>query len=57
MSEIRELTWDRIDLDRLKVRYELAKEKDEELFTFRGEQFVTDYAKYLTEHLSNEFLK
>lgn len=57
MSEIREMMWSKESLVKLEARYKLAKEKEDETFTFRGESFYTDYAKYLIEHLNNEFNK
>ena len=43
------------DLQRLKSIYKEAVEADEYTLWFEGNQFVTNYAKYLIEHLENEF--
>ena len=48
-----EITWDRHLLNKLQIAYDKAVEEDKEVFTFKGEQFVTSYAKYLIEHLEN----
>lgn len=36
---------------RLKKRYEQAVEQKENQFTFEGDEYVTDYAKYLLQYL------
>ena len=37
----------------LRKRYDKAVENDEETFTFKGEELLTSYAKYLLEHLES----
>lgn len=46
------IQFDRKKYKALKERYEEAKKKDEERFTFEGKELVTDYAKYLLQYLS-----
>ena len=43
--------FDRPKMKRLQARYDRAVEKKEEWFVFDGEQYLTDYAKYLLEYL------
>jgi hypothetical protein len=45
--------WDRPTLDRLKKRYDEAVRDHEYKFTFEGDEFLTDYAKYLIEYLES----
>ena len=40
---------------RLKQRYKQAVKKGEREFEFNGSIFLTEYAKYVLEYLSNEF--
>lgn len=42
-------------LERLKSRYKLAVEKNEDTFEFDGKTYVRGYAKYLIEYLESKF--
>ena len=41
------------DVIALRKRYEQAVANDEEIFTFKGEELLTSYAKYLIEFLES----
>jgi hypothetical protein len=41
----------------LKMLYNNAKSNNNDSFIFQNKTLVTDYAKYLIEHLSNTFEK
>ena len=41
----------------LKMLYNNAKSNNNNFFIFQNKTLVTDYAKYLIEHLSNTFEK
>ena len=41
----------------LAARYRLAVENNEEQFVFEGNDYLTAYAKYLLQHLSNQGLE
>ena len=41
----------------LAARYRLAVENNEEQFVFEGNDYLTAYAKYLLQHLSNQNLE
>jgi len=49
------ITWTPEKLQKLKVAYNEAEKGKKLSFTFAGAEFVTGYAKYLIEHLENEF--
>ena len=42
------------DVAALRKRYDQAVENDEEIFTFKGEELLTSYAKYLVEFLESD---
>jgi hypothetical protein len=43
------------DISTLKTLRSQTEEKGLEVFTFKGAELRTDYAKYLIEHLENHF--
>ena len=45
------ITWTRPMLERLKAEHAKAEKFGEPTFQFEGHRFVTNYAKYLIEHL------
>lgn len=49
--------FDRAKLERLKLRVKEAVEKNEETFTFEGNEFVLSYAKYFIEYLESRLPK
>lgn len=52
---MKSINWTREMLARFKKRYQQAVDKSEEQFNFDGNDFVTDYAKYLIEYLDEVF--
>lgn len=48
-------TYSRETLKQLKMAYDKARVEGQEQFVFNGEVLVTDYAKYMIEHLENLF--
>ena len=42
------------DFRQFKIAYKEASEAKNHLFVFRGEEFLTDYAKYLIQHLETQ---
>lgn len=49
------ITWTADKLKRLKGAYQQAVEATDDEFSFDGNQFVTNYAKYLIEYLEGQF--
>lgn len=49
LTEIIELE----DLEPLKIEYNKAKEQNQDIFIYKKQEFVTDYAKYLIEYMEN----
>lgn len=49
------VNFDRAMALRLKARYQQAVKAEETEFTFEGNSLLTGYAKYLVEHLANQF--
>lgn len=47
------INFDKQKLERLKTAYKKAKEEEKFQFNFDGKVLITDYAKYLIEHLQN----
>ncbi len=47
------ITFDRQELINLKRSYTLAVEENKEQFTFKGNELLTSYAKYLIEYLES----
>ncbi len=45
------MTFTKSDLAELKKAYKKAIENNKDSFVFRGQTFVTNYAKYLIEYL------
>ncbi len=41
--------------DALRSAYEVSVEKKQDTFNWHGNAYVTSYAKYLLEHLDNQF--
>jgi predicted GTPase len=54
MSE-RMTTFDRPMVDRLRIAYETAKKEKADSFIFEGNEYLTDYARYLLEYLDRKF--
>jgi hypothetical protein len=52
-----EIRFDRPMLNRLKKAYDKATSKSKDMFTFEGNDYVTNYAKYLIEYLEEKFKK
>ncbi len=48
------ITWTKPMLARFRRRYAEAAAKQEDTFVFEGNQFVTNYAKYLIEYLGSQ---
>jgi hypothetical protein len=44
-------------LERLRIRYAQARLKNEEWFVFDGNEYVTNYAKYLIEYIEKKLGK
>lgn len=57
MSEQKYISWDKLMAKRLKKRYQQAVENGEKDFTFEGNEFVTNFAKYLLEYLESRLGK
>ena len=51
MSDQKKVTFDKPKIERLGTAYEQAVKESKEQFAFEGEDYVTDYAKYLLEYL------
>lgn len=49
------ITFTQKKFDELKVAYNQALSKEEDQFSFYGQEIVTNYAKYLIEYLSPTF--
>jgi len=47
------INFDKQKLERLETAYNKAKEEDKFQFSFEGKILITNYAKYLIEHLKN----
>lgn len=56
MTKKNYITWDHPMLIRFKARFEQAKTANESQFSFEGNEFVTDYAKYLIEYLETRLV-
>ena len=53
MSKV--INWTPEKLAKFKKAYKEAETGKKESFIFGGDEFVTGYAKYLIQHLENEF--
>lgn len=49
------IQWTGIKLVRFKIAYRNARVNKAETFHFEGNEFVTNYAKYLIEYLDSKF--
>jgi len=47
------INFDAKKLNKLKAEYNEAKQLDRDSFIFEGSVLVTDYAKYLIEHIAS----
>ena len=47
------INFDKQKTERLETAYKKAKEQDKFQFEFEEKVYITDYAKYLLEHLKN----
>jgi hypothetical protein len=54
-DEIATITFDRPKVERLRTAFTIATTQGQEQFDFDGRVFVTAYAKYLLQHLENQF--
>jgi len=54
MSEQATITWTRPMLERFKRKYQRAVDAKIKYFTFDGNDFVVDYAKYLIQYLDDK---
>ena len=50
-----DIMFDRPMLNRLKKAYDRATSESKDMFTFEGNDYVTNYAKYLIEYLEEKF--
>ena len=48
------INFDNAKTKRLEVAYNKAKEKNKFQFEFEEKEYITDYAKYLLEHLKRK---
>lgn len=48
------ISFNREKLKKLKQQYEIAKQKNSELFLFENHEILTTYAKYLIQYLEKE---
>lgn len=49
------VSFDLLMLNRLKKAYDRATSESKDMFTFEGNDYVTNYAKYLIEYLEEKF--
>ncbi len=49
------INWTPVKFKKLRTAYDKALNNNVKIFTFEGHEFVTAYAKYLIEHLTNKF--
>jgi hypothetical protein len=54
-NETKAVEFDRAKFKRLKARYGLAVQDNEETFMFEGHELLKDYAKYLIQYLDTLF--
>lgn len=54
-AEPKFIRWTVETREQLRKSYKLAVENKHEVFVFNGDQYVTDYARYLLQHLDNTF--
>ena len=47
------INFDKSKTERLETAYKKAKEQDKFQFEFEEKEYITDYAKYLLEHLQS----
>lgn len=50
----KQITWTKAKRDRLRLAYEQAVKDGKDIFTFEGDEFVTNYAKYLLQYLDGQ---
>jgi hypothetical protein len=49
------ITWTRPMFERFKIAHKKAVDEKRESFMFDGNEFITNYAKYLIEYLGGKF--
>lgn len=49
------IQWNKPMLERFRKEYQRAVENNQEVFTFDGNEFLPDYAKYLIQYLDSQF--